>query len=93
MVFQGAICFYCKTNNYLELGLDRIDNSLGHSLDNVVTCCSKCNNILGDLPNLAKLELISGLTAIRSKGLLDNWEIPTQRHLKAKEREINDAAA
>lgn len=29
--------------NFTYNGLDRIDSSKGHTLDNVVTCCATCN--------------------------------------------------
>lgn len=34
-------CFYCGDTN--NIGLDRIDNSKGHTKDNVVPCCYECN--------------------------------------------------
>lgn len=46
-------CFYCGVEPntklvmgnqiYTHNGIDRIDNSQGYTLDNVVTCCSLCN--------------------------------------------------
>lgn len=48
-------CYYCgaKPNNiskdkgrygvYLYNGLDRIDNLKGYTIDNVVSCCQRCN--------------------------------------------------
>lgn len=50
-------CYYCNeapTNTvkseYRDLktfynGLDRVDNEMGYSSDNVVTCCTTCNNM------------------------------------------------
>ena len=33
-----------------RIGLDRIDNSTGHSLANVVPCCTRCNIMKGSMP-------------------------------------------
>ena len=69
-------CNYCTGPGG---GLDRLDNSLGHTKANTVPCCEKCNNILGDLPYPVKQLLASGLKRAQEKGLLDNWVIPTKR--------------
>ena len=42
-VFSGQKCFYCDCDDWLSLGLDRIDNNKPHTPDNVVVCCRKCN--------------------------------------------------
>lgn len=39
-------CSYCGTDKYI--GCDRIDNSKGHTKDNVIPCCHVCNTIRGD---------------------------------------------
>lgn len=70
-------CHYCGVSQ--GHGLDRKDSSVGYTLDNVVSCCEKCNFILGDIPYLAKIEMIVGLTSINKKGLLEKWIIPTKR--------------
>lgn len=36
-------CYYCGST--IKIGCDRIDNSKGHTMDNVVPCCVKCNTI------------------------------------------------
>jgi len=73
-------CHYCGSLD--SCGLDRRDNTKGHSKDNVVPCCEKCNNILGDLPAEAKDLLKEGLTEIAKQGLLNTWTIPTKRNSK-----------
>ena len=35
-------CWYCK-REILTIGLDRVDNSKGYTLDNIVSCCESCN--------------------------------------------------
>ena len=40
-------CIYCGDTH--NIGLDRIDNSKGHTKDNVVPCCVECNTVRNDL--------------------------------------------
>ena len=39
-------CIYCGDTE--NVGLDRIDNTKGHTEDNVVPCCYECNVARGD---------------------------------------------
>lgn len=75
-LFKGD-CFYCGSN--VAIGIDRKDSSQGHTKDNSVSCCEKCNIILGDLPFEAKLILKTSLEQIQKQKLLDSWVIPTKR--------------
>lgn len=70
-------CYYCGLEP--SGGLDRIDNSKGHEINNVRPCCEKCNFLLGDIPDAAKVIMIPSLTTIRERGLLTQWTIPTKR--------------
>lgn len=36
-------CIYCGEKDPMLLGADRINNDRGHSIDNCVCCCSRCN--------------------------------------------------
>jgi len=45
-------CVYCGDTPPMDSGrngLDRVDNSAGYSLNNVVSCCIKCNRMKGKL--------------------------------------------
>lgn len=42
-VFSGQKCWYCGESDWHELGVDRIDNTLPHTPDNIVPCCAECN--------------------------------------------------
>lgn len=49
-------CYYCASKpkkysdeSYERNGIDRMDNSKGYTLNNVVTCCSICNRLKMDL--------------------------------------------
>jgi|SRR6185436_11640351 len=72
-------CYYCGKDNCG--GLDRMNNDRGHVWGNIVPCCEKCNNILGDIPFDAKEKLKSGLHEIQREDLLNNWIIPTKRQV------------
>ena len=41
-IFKST-CIYCGNSDWTHLGCDRIDNTKGHTPDNVVCCCGKCN--------------------------------------------------
>lgn len=78
-LIKNNSCFYCNDSELKNLGLDRVDNNLGHCASNVRVCCEKCNNILGDLPDSAKLILKDSLFKIKQLDLLNKWIIPTKR--------------
>jgi hypothetical protein len=42
----SSICFYCGLENCR--GADRMDNSLGYTLENTVPCCAQCNQMKND---------------------------------------------
>lgn len=47
-------CFYCndhfrKNEIGTGVGLDRVDNSKGYILENIVSCCSHCNYLKSDI--------------------------------------------
>jgi hypothetical protein len=45
-MMKDSHCVYCGDTE--NLGLDRVDNSLGHSRGNVVVCCNLCNMTKGN---------------------------------------------
>ena len=57
-------CHYCGEGleNSTKSGLDRINNSKGYTLDNVLPCCGACNQIRGD--NLTVQEMEVAMKAI-----------------------------
>lgn len=53
VILISVPCDYCdnqlgSTINATGVGLDRIDNSRGYEMDNVVSCCVICNRLRGD---------------------------------------------
>ena len=41
-------CYYCGSS-IRTIGLDRVDNSKGYFVDNVVPCCTACNKMKVDM--------------------------------------------
>lgn len=53
-------CHYCKISK-VKLGLDRIDNSKGHTLKNTLVACGDCNRTRGDRFNVTQMEKLGKL--------------------------------
>ena len=43
-LFWQKPCTYCGTEIH-TIGLDRIDSDVGYSIENIVPCCSRCNEM------------------------------------------------
>ena len=48
MSYWQKSCFYCG-DSIVTVGLDRVDNLKGYTLDNIVPCCAICNKMKRDL--------------------------------------------
>ena len=64
-------CFYCGKDRCL--GIDRIDNSKGYTIDNCVPCCTTCNymkrilqrdEFLDHVKKIYNFSIIKGSTTI-----------------------------
>lgn len=64
-------CVYC--GEVERIGLDRIDNSKGHTQDNVVACCPRCNYTRRDMPYAAWLRIAPAMRAAREAGEFGDW--------------------
>lgn len=69
-IAQG--CNYCGETQ-LQLTLDRIDNSKGHTKENVVPCCIRCNLLRRDMPLTAWERIAPAVKAAREGGLFGVW--------------------
>jgi len=66
-------CYYCnripeqiaynkkKTDYLIYNGIDRVNNELGYTLDNIVTCCKHCNRAKMSLSKEQFLQLIKDI--------------------------------
>ena len=57
----------------MKMTADRIDNNLGHTKDNVVAACYRCNMIRGNMPYKAWLNIAPAIRDTVEKGLFDDW--------------------
>ncbi len=73
-------CSYCgDTEN--RMTLDRIDNSKGHTKENVMPACIRCNLIRGSMPYEAWEKLFPIIAQIRTQGLFGQWTGDLRRKL------------
>lgn len=47
---QDKGCYYCGETDWHKLGADRIDNTKGHTIDNCICSCERCNKQRGNMP-------------------------------------------
>ena len=63
----AQMCHYCNGKiGEKGIGLDRLDNSQGYILTNIVPCCGRCNQIKGPKLNqeqMVKVAVVLGLRA------------------------------
>ena len=64
-------CAYCTSQE--KLSLDRIDNTIGHTQNNVQPCCWSCNYIRRDMPWEAWKIVSKAVKEATERGLLQNW--------------------
>jgi len=48
LIIVAKSCVYCGENIEIR-GMDRINNNLGYTLENIASCCSLCNYLKRDL--------------------------------------------
>lgn len=70
LISQG--CLYCGEKD-LRMTLDRIDNSLGHTKNNVNPACCRCNSIRQNMPYAAWLFLVPRIREAREAGVFGHW--------------------
>lgn len=74
-------CIYCGETQ-LRMTLDRIDNEKGHTRDNVVPSCIRCNYTRRDIPYEAWLVIAPGMRRAREAGLFGGWTGQVRRQKK-----------
>lgn len=65
-------CFYCGEAK-IRMTLDRLNNDKGHTQNNVVPACIRCNYTRRDMPHAAWLVVAKGMREAREAGLFNGW--------------------
>jgi hypothetical protein len=65
-------CSYCGNHN-LMMTLDRKDNSIGHTRENVVPACCRCNLVRGEMPYEAWLLVAPSMKLAFEQGAFTDW--------------------
>lgn len=65
-------CLYCGETE-LQMTLDRKDNTKGHTRENVVPACVRCNFMRRDMPWAAWISLVAAVRLARQDGLFGDW--------------------
>ncbi len=55
-ILKKGKCYYCGVKE--NLGFDRIDNKKGHTMENCVVCCHRCNMARGDRFTVSQMKKI-----------------------------------
>ena len=66
-------CTYCGETS-LRMTLDRMDNATGHTPENVLAACIRCNYLRRHTPYAAWLEIVPSVRAAREKDLFGEWD-------------------
>ncbi len=54
-LWWDKVCYYCgiglstNGNRAAQISVDRKDNSIGYTIENIELCCQRCNTIKGNI--------------------------------------------
>ncbi len=67
-------CAYCGATTG-RMTLDRIDNLLAHTKQNVKPACVRCNHIRNDMPFSAWMRLVPVIRELVNEGAFGDWRV------------------
>lgn len=76
-------CHYCGASELL-MTLDRADNDVGYTLENIVPACIRCNLLKADMPVAAWLELVPHIRRVYEAGKFGGW-VPRNMRVNARQ--------
>ncbi len=85
ILIEGG-CFYCGVKD-IRMTVDRIDNNIGHSKDNVKPACIRCNNIRGSMPYEAWMMLVPSVRKTLESGLFGDWWADSKKLFVSKKKQ------
>lgn len=65
-------CYYCESTDIM-IGLDRKNSSLGHTKENCVPCCYRCNLFKSNIPYEAWMHIVEKVREAVKLGLFLDW--------------------
>jgi hypothetical protein len=65
-------CEYCGHTD-ISITVDRKDNRIGHTIENCVPCCYRCNEFKINMPYEAWLHISPAVKKAIDKGLFGDW--------------------
>jgi hypothetical protein len=87
-------CTYCGRIEGVIMTLDRLDNTKGHLMENVVPACFRCNVLKMDMPHEAWLTVLRGVREADKLNLFNGWgDIPRQLRNKDRLKKLLGKAA
>ena len=60
-LIESGECYYCGSTVTETLGFDRIDNTKGHIIGNVLICCELCNTTKGHRYSVEQMKQLGNL--------------------------------
>ena len=86
-------CRYCGDDRGLRRGLDRMDSSLGYTLDNVVPACVDCNNAKSDVFTFEEMLVIGrAIAAVKAQWPRDKPRPARRRRQPSPPHDLADWA-
>ncbi|MBT4207976.1 hypothetical protein HOE22_06485 [Candidatus Woesearchaeota archaeon] len=76
---NDLMCYYCGSGERETLGLDRIDNNVGHIKENCVVCCELCNRTRGHAFSIDQMKLLGEVIKTFN---MDGWRIMSKKSIK-----------
>lgn len=80
-IIKDNTCTYCGTSQ--DIGVDRVDSSVGYEESNCVPCCTKCNLMKNKVDVYSFVHFCKNITKFKNlTGVQDDFEYSIEKKLK-----------